>query len=128
MTRESYYHLIKSGPTVKDIKGYELSYKEMDSETDYDNIFRELRIESLMKKPQYNIVRWNNNIRTERDAMHFLKKNNIKYLISRKPFKIGDEKIEDTKIASLIKVFRPRNKRIYQIEYTDTNLFLYKVE
>ena len=127
MTRKSYYHLISTGPVVENIAGHELTYKNMENEKGYDSAFQELRIDSLMRRPQYNLVRWDKNIKTENDAMDFLKENNIRYIISNCPLSIDNKRLEDTKIASLVKVFEPRNKRIYKLVYNDVSVFIYKV-
>jgi len=119
--------LIKAVYAGKDIPDHELKYKDMDKEESYDNIFKELRIQSLTKEPQYNIIMWDNNIKTEEEAVAFLKKNNVKYIISKDAITIANRRLEDTKVASLEKEFEPVNKRIYRAVYADVSLFLYKV-
>jgi hypothetical protein len=125
MTRESYSRLMETAPLPRGthIQAYKLSYKPMDNEDNYDASFRELRIESLTKKPQYDIIRWNNEIKTENDASAFIKDNNIKYLVSAGACLIGNKKIEDTKVAFLLKEFEPKNKRVFE----GPPVFLYKV-
>lgn len=125
MTKESYYRLMETAPSPRgtDIQSYKLSYKPMDNEDSYDTSFRELRIESLTKNPQYNIIRWDNGIKTENDALIFIKENNIQYLVSAGACLIGNKKIEDTKAAFLLKEFEPENKRVFE----GPPVFLYKV-
>lgn len=125
MTRESYYRLMKTAPSPRgtDSQAYNLSYKPMDNEDNYDASFRELRIESLTKKPQYNIIRWDNGIKTEKDALIFIKENNIKYVVSAGACLISNKKIDDTKIAFLFKEFEPKNKRVFE----GPPVFLYKI-
>jgi len=127
MTRKSYYHLISTGPVVENIAGHELTYKNIENEKSYDSASKELRIESLIKSPQYNLVRWDKNIKTENDAMDFFKENDIKYVIANCPLSIENKRLEDTKTVSLLKVFEPRNKRIYKLVYNDVSVFIYKL-
>lgn len=126
MTRECYFYLIKTAPTGwENIKGHELTYKNMDREDNFD-AFRELRIESLTKSPQYNLIRWDKAVKTSEAAPQFLKTNNIKYIISNGP---GSKELEYKGIVTLIQKFEPRNKRIYMDPCGDANmaLYLYKV-
>ena len=127
MTRKTYDYLIETAPSIGKTEGHELTYKDMDSEGRYSAVFRELRIESLKNDPQYNLVRWDNGIETEEDAKSFLYKNNAKYIISNSALKIQNKSLEDIKVVSLVKIFRPRNKKVYKILYGDPSLFLYKV-
>lgn len=127
MTEESYYYLMNTVSAPKNIKGYELSYKDMDDEKIYDTVLRKLRMQSLTKRPCYNFIRWDDNIKTEIEAVDFLRKNKVAYIISKDACAIGDKRLEDTKVASLIREFKPYNKRIYKAVYADVSLFLYKV-
>jgi hypothetical protein len=124
MTRESYYRLSEVLPEDKKAQRPEL---DIDTRVNYDNSFKEFRIESLAGKPQYNIIEWDEGIKTKLDALNFLKKDNVSYIISRSALTINGKKIEDTKIASLVKKFEPRSRRIYKAVYGDVDLFLYKV-
>lgn len=128
MTRGSYNYLIKTAIQWDNIPGHELNYRTMDSEENYGSVYRELRINSLMKKPQYNIVRWDNSIDSETKAKEFIAKNNIKYIITRDSQVIPNGKVDYKGIVSLIKEFDPENKRIYREVFTDVRLFLYKVK
>ncbi|MBU1147620.1 MAG: hypothetical protein KKD11_04640, partial [Candidatus Omnitrophica bacterium] len=123
MTREAYDYLIRSAVQWDSV----LMYKDMDGEKNYDSVFRKMRAESLMKRPQYNFVRWDNSVDTEEKAAEFLKKNSVKYIISKDSIIIGGKTLESTKIALFIKEFRPRNKRIYKAVFADVSLFLYEV-
>jgi len=123
MTRESYNHLIETAPRIKDIRGRELAYKEMDNNEKYESIFRELRIQSLLKKPQYNLIRWDGNIKSEQEAGAFFKKNNIRYAISNGAWMVNNKNLTDLKTVSLMKEFRPKNIKVYQ-----GRLYLYKIE
>lgn len=127
MTRESYDRLIKTAPVGKNIKGHELLYRNIDSESSYDSAFKELRIKSLMKKPQYNLIRWDDNIKTEEEVVSFLKKNSIQYILSNNVLTINNRKLDDTRAAFLIREFKPGNQRIYRAVFGDTSLFIYKV-
>ncbi len=124
LTRKSYYHLIRTpSRKFKNDKLHPLNYKKMDYEVDNEDILRELRIESLTKKPQYNLIRWDINIRSEEEAIKFFKKNKIEYLITSNPRMIGKRKIEDTDLVYLVKTFKPNIKIIYP----DVDLNLYKI-
>lgn len=123
MTEESYHRLIDTAPAMRDISGHELHYKEMDNREDYDRIYSKLRIESLAKKPQYNLLRWDSSINTEEDATNFLKKYKVKYILSTDLPMISNKRLVDAGIVSLVTEFRPRNKRIYG----NLRLYLYKV-
>jgi len=124
MTEKAYYYLMDTAPAFKNIEGHELFYKDMDDKSRYEGDFRKLRLQSLMKKPQYNFIRWDMSIETEADAIDFLKKNNIGYILSDGSWKIGNKRLEDTGIASLAKEFKPYGHRAYS--WTES-LFLYKV-
>jgi len=129
MTRESYSRFIKSPFVRQNIKGHEICYKKMDDEEKYDGVFKELRIASLAKRPQYNLIEWSKGIKTEEEAVKFLNDNNIKYIISIEPCMINNKKIENTEIASLVAMFEPKNKRVWG--WTEPYLFkvyLYKVK
>ncbi|UCB56951.1 MAG: glycosyltransferase family 39 protein [Candidatus Omnitrophota bacterium] len=116
MTRESYNHLIQAG-------AHENHYKEMDNDENYDSIFRELRIQSLTKKPQYNLIKWDKKIKDEKDLVDFLKKNNIKYVISGGVSMINGKRLEDTKSAFLMRTFESPNGK----KYNRGGVYLYKI-
>jgi hypothetical protein len=124
MTEEAYYYLMDTSPLRKNIEGHELSYKDMDDEKRYSADFKKLRVQSLTKNPQYNFIRWDIGMETEADVADFLKKNNVGYILSDGPWRIGNKRLEDTKIASLAKEFKPYSHRIHA--WTE-GLFLYKV-
>ena len=124
MTRESYYHLMKAIPSeAANIKSDQITfdYRQMEDENNYDNSFREFRIQSLMKKPQYNIIKWDGNIKTRNAAEIFIRKNNIKYIITGGSCTVD---LEDEKIATLLKEFKPKNNRVFE----GHPVFLYKVD
>lgn len=122
MTRQSYKHLIQTAPT-RVIEGHERNYRKMDDDSKYDSIFKELRIQSLAKKPQYNLIRWPSDIKDEARARDFFKKNNIEYILSSGKFSFGGKDVEEMLIASLVKNFEPNNVRVYE----EAGLYLYKV-
>jgi len=124
MTRASYNHLIQTFPGVvsKD-KDIDISFRPMDSDENYDSIFRELRIQSLMKKPQYNLIRWDKKISSEEEAVLFLRKHNIKYIMANGEVSVGSKKLKDLKIVTLVREYSPNNTRVYE----DNNFYLYKV-
>jgi len=113
MTEKSYLHLIETAPGVKMVEGHELNYKEMDDKSKYEDYMIRLRVESLTKKPQYNLIRWDSSIKTEAEALKFLNKRDIKYIISSDPVIINNKRIEFTNIASLVKSFEPIDTRVY---------------
>lgn len=123
MTEASYHHLIKTAPVIDAIAGHKLSYQKLDDEASYDSIFKKLRIESLTHKPQYNLIRWDKNIKTEKEARVFLKNNNIEYILGIIMPVVNNKKLTETEIALPIRIFKPNNKRIYG----DINLYLCKV-
>ena len=123
MTEKSYHHLIETAPKVKAVEGHELNYIEMDDRDKYDDYVTMLRIESLAKKPQYNLIRWDSGIETEAEAVKFLNKLNIKYVISSDPAIINNKKIELTNIASLVKKFEPIDIRVY----APKTVYIYRV-
>lgn len=128
MTKESYYRLIDNPPTMDAIKGHELTYVEMDSRKKYEDIYKNLKVESMAKTPQYNLFLWDRKIMSKDKAVEFFKNNGIQYAISDQPWIIGSEKIEDTKIASLIKVFKPENRRAWAgTEPYPFDLYIYKI-
>jgi len=125
MTRASYGHLLNTAQELQDIPGHNVHYKEMDSEKNYDSIFRELRVESMTKSPQYNLLRWDRNIKTKKDAMNFMIRNNVKYIIgSNAAWLDTNKELIDTRIISLVNEFRPDNKRVYGNEF----LYIFKIE
>lgn len=124
MTKESYYHLINTAPDA-DFKGQKIIYEKVGGDIDSNDVIKDIRIESLMQKPQYNIVRWDSNIiKTTEDATKFLKKNKIEYVVASLIFKIGDERLGDIKGLSLVKEFRPKNMLVYGNDC----LYLYRVD
>lgn len=123
VTKESYYRLLETeSPLV--IKGHELSYKGLDKEKTYFSIFRKLKAESLAKSPQYNLIRWDENIKTEQEAIAFFKKNNIKYVVGNKIPVVDNSRLSDTGLVLLEKDFSPKNKRVFG----DVILYIFKVK
>ena len=59
--------------------------------------------------------------------MVFIKENNIDYIVSGSTLIIDGKKIEDTRMVSLVREFKPQNKRIYRAVFSDVSLYLYKV-
>jgi hypothetical protein len=124
MTRASYGHLIETDPGRNLGKDAGISYKPMDSDEYYTGIYRELRIQSLMKKPQYNLIRWDKLIKNEEEAAKFFHKQKIEYVICNGPVRVGGKELKDTDIVSLIREFKPNNTRVYE----DNNFYIYKVK
>lgn len=125
MTRASYEHLLSTAQATQDVPGRNIRYKEMDNEKNYDSIFRELRIQSMTKKPQYNLLRWDRDIKTKKDALNFMIKNNVKYIIGSNTSWLGNNKeLIDARVISLIREFRPSNKRVYE----DVAFYIYKIK
>lgn len=121
MTKESYFHLIETAPIIENIKGHEINYIKLDSDAKSSS-FREIRLESLTQKPQYNLIRWNKGIKTEKEAINFLRENKIAYVASFGPFLINKKKLESIKNISLVKIFKSNNRRI------SADTYLYRVE
>jgi hypothetical protein len=127
MTKESYYHLIKTAP-LGNVQRRRGIYSDMEKDKDYDNIFKELRMESLAKKPQYNLIRWDKDIKTIEEANSFLRQNNIRYILSRGAYGIAGKRLEETGVAFLVKEFKPDNERVYKaVVGGGVDLYLYEV-
>jgi len=123
MTEESYHRLIKTAP-IWNIKGHELTYKDMDKQ-DYDSVFKKMWVQSLMKKPQYNLLRWNSNIKTEKEALAFFKRNNVKYIMGTAIPMVDNKRLVDTEMVSLLREFKPKNRKVYgdfRLYLSKTNL------
>lgn len=127
MTRQSYFHFLNTIPPIRQIPGHELVYEPMENPEDYDPVLREIRVESMTKRPQYNLVRLDNNVATFQDLKSFLKKNNIEYILTTSEITAEDKEIGNCKVLTLVNRFAPANKRIYKIEHIDLSVFLYRV-
>jgi hypothetical protein len=124
MTRSSYWHLLDTAPTTEQVAGHELDYKPMDDNARYHGMLREMRIASMTKSPQYNLLRWDKDINTEKEALQFLRKNKVKYIIGVDISLIGNKKLSDTKMLALVKQFKADNKRVYETP----DLYIFKVK
>jgi hypothetical protein len=121
MTKESYEHLIQTAPIIEKIEGHEINYKKLSDDSKYGTA-KDIRIESLMQRPRYNLVRWDKNIKTEEDAVNFFKREKIEYIVSFGPFKINGKNLKDIKDISVVEIFRTINARI------STDVYLYRMK
>jgi hypothetical protein len=122
MTRQTYLYLINTAPKAAYLLDCKIKYINMDDESRYNSVYRELRIESMTQRPQYNLIRWDTNLNTQDAAVKFLVKNKIKYIVSYGQFTINKQNAEKIEGIELVKEFKPKNRRVYG----NNSLYLYR--
>ena len=123
ITKESYERLMQTIP-VKKSGNFDLSYKELNGAFEETrNKFKELRIESMTKKPQYSLLRLPSSINDLNAFYDFLRKNKISYIISCGKFNFEQMHNASRDLIILEKKFVPVNKRVYE----EDGVFIYRV-